>query len=512
MKDLLVKLWEAVRGTNVPTRIVVGAGFVLALAIAGVFGLRAWDPSFVLLRSGLDATQISDVSSAIASTGVRFKTSEPPGPFSIWVEEGRQYEALGAAYLAGALDAGPRGITASRGGAASVFMGSGERTQQLQKRKWEEVEEMLEVYKWISRATVTSSSPAHSPLMRTDSETISVVLELRGITEPDAEQRGTVAKIVSSAFGVPPSRVVVSDQYGRTVFDGSEDDGPDDVLTFQRRYDETLTRDVQRILDETYGPGMATAAVKSHWTYDHIESIDETVDPSTKTPISKIESETSTPQSGPTVGGYAGTASNVLEGSPAPAATGGTSESATTSQLQEDYLVGRRTTHRVQDTPLLDRLTVTLLVDESLAAELPGAEVWVKGVVAYDESRGDLFTSGTARFSSIQRDADGKPILPEPEPVPEPPNAILELALEHGVEILAALAFLIVLARSLKKSDKASKTAAVTARAPEEDEVDLDLLARRRVDDMILKDPDQVSALLSRWALEETPSRVGAPR
>ena len=57
------------------------------------------------------------------------KTSLPPGPFSIWVDESREYEARNAIAIAGAMSADPRGISTSITGASSVFLGAMERVQ-----------------------------------------------------------------------------------------------------------------------------------------------------------------------------------------------------------------------------------------------------------------------------------------------------------------------------------------------------------------------------------------------
>ncbi len=155
MKELLRSLASLLKSTNGPTRVVIAASLVLALAVAGVAGFRASNPTFVLLETGLDAQKLSSVSAAIASKGIRFKTTSPPGPHTIWVEAPREYEARNAMYLEGAMAADPRGIETSASGAATVFLGHGERQQQMQKRKEGDVEKLLEDYSWISLATIS---------------------------------------------------------------------------------------------------------------------------------------------------------------------------------------------------------------------------------------------------------------------------------------------------------------------------------------------------------------------
>ena len=508
MKELLQTLISQLKGTNGPTRVVIGAAIALALSVAGVLGFRAKNPHFVLLESNLDAAQLSSVSAAIAGENIRFDTSHPPGPYSIWVETSRQYEARNAIYLAGAMMTSPRGIDTKSGGASSVFLGHGERQQQIQKRKEGEVEKLLEVYNWIARATVSSSTPTRMALTRTEPPTISVVLMLRGISAPDREQRDTVATIVRAAFGVPDENVVISDQYGRAIYDGTRDKDLDEFLAFQSEYDASETERLQQVFDSVYGPGLVRASVSGEWRHDRVESIEEALDPSSKVPVSKTSSDTSTPAGGPTVGGPPGVSSNLVDASGSgTVANPQVQEPATTSETSEKFLVSRNTTHTLQIAPVLRRLTLTLLVDESLEERLADVEAAGKALVRFDTERGDVVIARTAPFFALERDADGVPVAHQPEPLPAPANPTMQLLLERGVEILAALAFLFVLVKSLKRSNKpieVSERAPTLADVLPDEDVDMDLLARKHIEDLLQADPEKVGTMLSRWALGES--------
>lgn len=497
MRDLLANLLAQARRTNGPTRVVVAAAVVLTALVASVAGVRASFPHFVLLDVHPDETQLPAVQAAMAAEGIRFKTSVPPGPFSLWVESSREYEARNAIALSGAMAAHPRGIATNVSGASSVFLGADERQQQILKRRWQETEKQLEVYSWITKATVTSSTPPRTPLGKVEPPTVSVVLQLRGTLEPDREQRDVVATLVCSAFGVPKGNVVISDQFGRRIFDGSRDEGMDELLEFQRLSDESFTQRVQGFLDDIYGEGLAHASVHGEWTYDSVESVDESIDPATKVPLSKMTVDTSTPEGPARTGGPPG-------GDAASAALPEEAFVATSSETQEQYTVGRTTTYKVQKAPVLRRLSVTIRVDESIASDIDQVREAAMRIVGFDEQRGDEISVSSARFHGLERDADGRLVDAEPAPVPDPPNATLELLLQHGVEILAAAAFLFVLLRSLRAGRKAAAAAPVAAAHPSAaEEVDVDLLARKHVEELLRSEPDRVAALLSRWAFEE---------
>ena len=110
-------------------------------------------------------------------------------------------------------------------------------------------------------------------------------------------------------------------------------------------------------------------------------------------------------------------------------------------------------------------------------------------------------------LASVPRDANGN-LLPETPAVPlEAPNALLTMLLEHGVEILAAAAFLLILFHSLRRGTRPIVLAPAVAEnesseAPDE-EVDLDLLARKRIEELLREEPERVGALLSHWAMSD---------
>jgi flagellar M-ring protein FliF len=522
MKELFQRLLERLGQAGPGTKALLAAG---ALAILGTFGFAAWKaerPSFRLLYSALEASETAAIQGALAGAGIRYQVSQPPGPFVIHVEEGRFYEAQNAVALSGALTRAPEGIQAGGGGAASVFLSAGERAQGVLKREWQELERQLQGLDFVTRASVSTSAP-RSPFARQSAPpTVAVMLALRGGTELTREQAATVAKLVRFRFGVPAENVMISDQSGRALWDGGSGgglgSGAEDLFEHKRRFDEELAQRTNEVLDAVFGQGKAYVLVNSEWSHDESETVSEKYDPKGVV-VSETKSQSETPQGAAApVGGPAGLTASL---NPELVATGsvqttGEPPVATTSEERRASLVGRETRLERRGSPTLGRLSVSLFLDDSLQERLQSAEQSVKASVGFDAERGDLFSSLVTPFASLPRDESGALLPPEkPEPL-EAPSPMLEMLLGRGVEIAAGLAFLFVLLRALKGARAAGATKGAGAAsgqggatlAEELDEIEVERLARARVEELLRSDPDKVGSILSRWAAEE----VGAGR
>ncbi len=504
----LQKFLDLLRRTTPATRIaLVVSGLVLA-SLVGIVGFEATRPHFVPLRAGLDDAQRAAVESALAQGGVEFEVSPYPGPYTVYVDEGELYQAQNLVALSGALAPAAEGIPTGAAGASSVWQTTVERLQSARKREWQECEKQLEVLEHVRSATVTGSLPERAPFQKPEPPTVSVSLELNAGATLDPDLGRTVAKIVQYRFNTPPENIVVVDQHGRLLFDGSsregEDPDADQLLDHKRRYDQQKAALANAQLRDMFGPGMARVTVDSEWSFDKIESIKETVDPDSKAVVSERTTSSKKP---------AGSASQVggTPGGSAPQGGGASAAVAQESESEKELAVGRETEHKISYAPKLIRMSVALAVDESLKDRLPQLEEWVRAAVHFDAARGDQFHSFSAPFATIERDEQGNPIPPK-ETVVESPNPALEFLLEHGLELAAAGAFLFILLRSLKGARTAIENPPVPAGAaagPAE-EVDPEALARATVEQLIQSDPARVGEILSRWAREEAASAGSA--
>ncbi len=538
MNAVFANLLTQLKNAGPSARWAMGAVLGFALLVSGILAFQARNPHYVVLAADLDTAEFNTAITSLAATDIRFEPTMGPAPYMIKVEESRKSDALAAIYASGDFKGGARGISGGLAGSSSVFLGAGERKQREQKRRWEETEMLLEKVNFVSQATVKISGEETSPLarMRADTRRVSVILKLSGLASPTASQTRALVGIVIGGTGVAEDRIMIADQHSTVIFDGAQSDGAESLMALEEKFSRDKTGQAQQLLDRAFAAGLTVVTVNGTWKQVHEESLVSTMDPAKK-PRSERTRKTETPEFQRAIGGAAGVAANTAEGSAATNAAPPAPAMATTNEKETAYSFGQTTTHKVQQPHQLERLSISLVVDSSLEESLADAEALVKGLVGFDETRGDIIVSHATALPSLERDTDGAPVLPEPIEAPAPANPMLKMALEHGLELVAGIAFLMVLLKSLK-SAKAGATAGaaggtgaagVGARAGmagaaggsgggsvsgggggnpgeinEMDEaVDMDALARAHIEELLQSEPEKVSMLLSRWALAE---------
>ncbi len=522
MNDVFANLMTQLKNAGPSARWAMGAVLGLVLLVAGTLAFQARNPHFVVLAADLDAPAFNTAITALAGADIRYETSMGPPPYMIRVEESKKYDALNAIHQSGEFMGGTRGISSGLGGSSSVFLGQSERHQRTQKRLWEEAEMQLERLNYVAKANVTVSGEQTSPLarLRPDERRASVVLTLRSLSSPTVSDTRALVGIVRGATGVAEERITIVDQHSSVLFDGADSGGADSLLALEEKYSRDRTNQAQQLLDRAFPAGLTAVAVNGTWKQVREESISSTMDPSKK-PKSERTRKTETPEWQRSIGGPAGVSANTQEGTTSVGGQTQPTAMATTNEKETDYTFGSTTTHKVSQPHQLERLSISLVVDSSLEAQIADAEALVKGLVGFDETRGDVIVTRSAAIPSVERDSEGVPVLPEPVEAPKPTSPMLKMALEHGLELFAGLAFLMVLMRSLKSA----KASTIPSQAPpgtvagrsvgvggsdgtgtfdEMDEtIDMDALARAHIEELLQSEPEKVSSLLSRWALAE---------
>ena len=503
-------------------------------AIVGAIGISGWisgQPHFVKLYSDLPDAERVAVEKALAGGNIRYRVSDFPGPFVIYVDDSQYDQAQIAVALGEALKTAPKGIESGASGASSIFMSAGERNQTMNKREWQEAERLLECLEFVADATVTTSMPDPSPLRERRPVTVSVALELKGAPLLSQEQASNIAKLVRYRFGVPAENIVIADQTGRTLYDPSllEDHttGVDDIVKQSAKYDTEVARKANEQIERAYGPRKVLVSVVSEWDNDQMTKVDEKVDP--ESVATQIDSKTTQTPQGST-SGAAGFGSDSLAVSKEGVGAASAALAKTTDE-KKTFETSRSRTQTVRSAPVLKRLSVSLVLDESLSAKKDEIQKLVEAAVGYDAARQDtIAVSITGFVAPPALDPALDPSSPEAAAAVEDkaPSPMVKLLLERGVEIVSALAFLVLLVTSIKGGKKAAAKAGAQAGAPSSGEaiahasgaahaeahaqaveIDPDALARAQIEELVRTDPRRVGEILSRWVDDKSPARAG---
>ncbi len=508
MKDLVQRLIQSFRSSTPGARVGMVVSTLAMLGLIGFTTFTATRPNFVPLVSGLNETQRGSCTNALAQGGVSYRVSPLPGPFTVEVDERDIYSAQGLIDAAGALTPPARGIL-TNSGSGSVFMGMRERDQVTRKREWEDCEQQLRALDFVRDANVGASAEGGA-FSRTDDRTVAVTLSLAHGYILGRGQAQTVAALVSRRFGIPTAQVVIADQDGRLLYGGGLDDegfGMTDAYDIKRRYDADMESKVNGMLSQVFGEGTAYAMIDSTWRYDTTESLTETYDPENKvtsTDYSRTERSTNTDS----VGGPVGTPSNI-ETNSALSGAGAKQNNDTIDEKRSSTQIGSTLLYTQKRTPELQHLSVSLVVDETLSAELSNITKSVQAAVGYSEQRGDTMNSISTMFAGLERGEDGAPLAAVTEEIK--PNPWMTWAMNNGLELMAAATFLFVLFRSLRGSKKALEQVIRRDEGTSLEDQDPELVARVTVEELVQSDPDQVSAILSRW-VQDQPQAAASQR
>lgn len=568
MNQILQQLWAAIRESSGATKATYAGLLFGAVGIVATMVSLASRPHYERLWSGLNDSQLAAVGTALAESGVDWQQSQPPGPYTIYVDRGDIAVARNAMFSSGALQAVDGGILTGSGGMGSVFLSSGEREQLKRKREWEEMENMLKTLSFVMDARVRTTVPSNIAFGKVEPITGSVTLTLRPGTNLSRAQARTAARLVRFGLGIAEDNLVVADQHSETVFDGTDlsilggNDGQEWFQMAEER-EEHLEHKTNKLLDELFGDGLARITVRTDWDYDASTVLMDSADPKAKTAVVEESSSTETPRFPPsasTAGGSsaAGAGSNVVDPTTATLnpdgtldATGGatrveppSAEIATTNDSRTEYQPSRTISQIERRMPKLERISVALWLDQSLAAQREEIARAVKAAVAFDEGRGDTFEQSTFNAPAEEEVPAGEEgaVAEETQPV----SPLLELLMTRGVEVVSALAFVVLLFVSLRGgkvkerdddleslaggaqggasgagaqggaqgggSGAAGARGAAAGGRPSDPaemaEIDPELLAIRQVEELLATDPERVGKILSSWAREKGMARL----
>ena len=535
MNDQLSNFFEAMKATDIGTKVVIAISAVALIGAIAVVGVVSNEEHFEVAFAGLTDGQFAAVSAAIAQAGIDMETYRGDGRSSILTRKSDIYKAKGAAFLASAISVQDKGILGNKGGTASVFAGMAEREQITREKEMSEIEKTIEELDFVTRAELVMPKTNPSALRASKKESVSMVVRTVGGRELSGQESASLAKMLQGALDIPMEKIVITDQAGRLIHGGVTEDasGIDGrALEMQREYNRLEEERINAFLAKVYGIDKARVMVSSE--FDFTQSTVISRQSGKPVTISERKLTTNTPL-GSTAndgngGGIAGASSNVASSGDnwddpnAAVVTGANGSavpaSAKTEETETASFIPTIDTTEIHNQPRLKRLSISLTLDDSLAGKMNAIGDSVKAMLSFDETRNDTFNAITTAIEPTP--VIEAPDAPEGEAMPEEGGGMAtETLIENGVEIVSAMAFIFLLLKGLKGSKKTVQGSAAAAAAGTKAtkgakrgdlagipdgagpaEVSPEVLARAQVDDLVQNNPERVAQILSNWVVE----------
>ena len=392
-----------------------GTGFAL---VAILYLLYSWSAStsFITLYSQLDPSDSGQIVDQLRARGIDFELEQ--GGSTLRVPESVIDELRVDFAAQGLPEGGHVGFEIFEGNAftATDFV----QRLNFQRGLQGELARTIETFPAVDGARVHIVLPERT-LFREDDEpaTASVVLQLRPGRGLDSGEVSGIAHLVAGAVaGLEKQSVTILNSTGAILFDGATaNQGGIGFTTnqqqLQREYEQTLTHDVQQMLDRALGLGKAVVTVSASLNFDQVEQETSTFDSGANdgVPLStSTVTEKYTTNGGSTASAVPGAVANVPgANADLPGGTAGT-EVATDTAATTDYErtestsnfeVGRTVTRTVTAPGNVERLSVSLLLDDVIPEEQALAiEQSVAAAIGLDTERGD--TSVVTRLTFDQ--------------------------------------------------------------------------------------------------------------
>lgn len=433
-------IWKRAKTSQKAAMILLTLG-----TLGGIAGLCVWarTPHFQLLYANLDAEDAAHIVEGLQEGGFAYRLTH--NGTSISVPSDKVYELRIKFASEGYPKSSPDGweIFDKSVLGMTEFLQDVNYTRALQGELSRTICQMDPV----ERAIVHIVRPRPT-LFKAEEEpvTASIVVKTRAGAKLTPSQVAGICQLVANAVeGMAPERVSVMDTTGRILSEGQvspENLTASNQLEIQQNWEERLTAKAQSLLDLALGLNKASVRVVVELDFEKEEEVSEMPDPDTKVVISESIKTRESPSTAGT-GGIVGVSGNVGANSPPalPGASGGSEEDIT-----KEYEFGRTTKTKKKDSVSLKRLSVALLVDESLSGSLAKLEGIVKKAVGFDETRGDTFERSAVPFTAPDP-TEIETLFQESEKM----DFILKLA-QYGAVAVASL-FLFLLVRSLIKKN-----------------------------------------------------------
>ncbi|TCS63463.1 flagellar basal-body MS-ring/collar protein FliF [Varunaivibrio sulfuroxidans] len=538
-----------------PTRLIIMGGVLISLVAFFIYlTTRLTTPQMALLYADLSPNDSAQIVSQLESRGIPFETSN----------NGAKIMVPGDQALRLRMDMADRGLPSGGTVGYELFdhqsaLGTTNFQQNvtLVRALEGELARTVQTIDIVKSARIHLVMPNRQLFSRQRQKpSASVILKMRGSNRLTREQVSSVQHLIAAAVpGLVPQSISVVDDKGSLLAPGFEGDpnSPDQIASRAEKrklaYQNRMSQMIEQLVEKSIGFGKVRAEVTADMNFDRITTNEETYNPdgqvvrSTQTVDQTNSSQNRDP-------------ANVSVGQNLPdpnAANAAGTQQAAESRTEEtvNYEISKKVVNHIQDTGVVKRLSVAVLVDGAWELDAKGKRVYrprtkqelaqlatlVRGAIGYNAKRGDVVEVVNMKFA-------------EGEPAPEVPldlffgldrSSLLKIAEMLVLTIVAVLVILLVIRPLISRmfealpaaagalaeggrmiADHTSAAAGALAGPPvpggdmvEEDQyeelIDIDRVEGRvkassvkKVGEIVDKHPEEALSIIRNWMYQET--------
>ena len=378
--------------------------------------------------------------------------------------------------------------------------------QRLLRQQENRLARSISQFRSVKSAVVHLSKPASSTFLRdSTAATASVIVELKPGVQLTSRDANAIVSLVSHGVeGLRAEDVSVMDTEGRLLTEtaNSGNSGGDVAgqLEYRRRFETELSTKAETMLGEMLGAGRSIVRVTADIDFTATETQQTTFDPEGKVKVSETTRSEST-KGKPRAGGVAGVGGNLN-----PAASSGTTDSSTLSQVEENetQYANAETKNTVREAPgKIRRITVAAIVDltppegadptaAAPATTISQADVEriVKQAVGFDTRRNDEVEVLVSKIASL-------PIIP----ASVPSSIDWERWVRTGSLGVGALVALLISWLTLRRRQSTSATSLTVSSTP----LPVAMVHRvHQVSEQALRNPRAAAVVLQTWLRSES--------
>ncbi|MCA9319412.1 MAG: hypothetical protein KDB53_01695 [Planctomycetes bacterium] len=469
--------------------VAVFAGVLFATTMAG-------DPDYRQLVSGVSGSELETIVARLENDGIL--DYRIVGDGTLFVESSRLESARRSLAQGGLLN---KSNDANEDG--GLFGGGALNSRDLAIREARKAEKRLEAiltdtFEFIETAKV-SITPGVKSYARSNRRPAKAAVVLKARGGMSRYQIDSVAHTVASAVeDLSADQVAISDTRG-IVLRSPDMTAPGDPrapnLEYQAQLEAQKTMQAQDLMDRSFGPNRVSVkvSVELNWTRQEVKKTEFDPDSSVTVDRMKTEHSKQTPTRVP--GGRPSTAA-VNNGANSDAGTGNANDKSTTVKETKNFNTVE--SQVVELGGKIKRMTVSAVVDESLATQVDDIKRVIANAVGLDEpGRGDSIELLSAKMD-VPEVAD----LDSEKDSAESMAKMMQWA-EFGLYGLLGLGFLFFSIRTVKKAQANLREVLETSlEPPKEVETPRELTIEEQIIESTKKDSELAGRSLRRWLYE----------